>query len=110
MLGHEKVAIVLVAVLFNRTDGSSWYAGDNRAIGDVVRYNRAGPHDTISADGDARKNKRIHADVTVVTYGHAPKAIAITKLRMHMAKHPATAIVGSDLHSRRDANIFTDSD
>ena len=110
MLGHKQFVRVLVAILLYLADGVGRDAGDHRAVRDVVCDDRACPDDVVTADGDPWHDHGVHTDVTVVADGHAAKPIAVRKLMVLMAQHPAASIVGSYFNALSDANVIHDVD
>lgn len=108
MLRVDKLTRVLLPVPFDCPDRPGGDAGDDRVIGDVMRYDGAGANDAVLADTHARHNHRVHPDVRVVADGNAAEPINVCQLGVHVPQRPGTTVMGRNPNSARYPDVVAD--
>lgn len=66
VLRVDKLTRVFLPVLLYRPNWPRRDTGDDRVVGNVMRYDGASAHYAVSADSHARHNHGVHPDVRVV--------------------------------------------
>lgn len=108
MLRVDKLTRVLLPVSLDCPDRPGRDAGDDRVVGDVMRYDGAGANDAVLADTHARHNHGVHSDVRVVADGNATEPIDVGQLGVHVPQRPGAAVMGRDPDSARDPDVVAD--